>query len=204
MTANGMFQLPDWGKILTASVIVILFALLLSSCNPAAVVARKDTQALNRVEGNVNLLNTAFAMGLALHPCINTVTTSPIVKHDTTSIHDTSTQYIHKVDTVKYTDTVFSIRTITNKITIHDTVTNTVVDNRLLQNANDSLTAYRLRQAGNDGEKLQLSNEVKSTKTTLTWWKVIAIGLALAWVIKLAWGIYTSLKSAAVKIASKI
>lgn len=146
--------------------IFILLSISFFGCS----VARRDQRALNRVEANVNLLNTVFSLGLALHPCAN----DTVIKHhsDTTVINDTTETFYTQTDTLNKTDTVKIKIKVTTLKTIHDTVNNYMVDNRLLKNTSDSLIHYKQLNDIATGKIFQITHERNVYK-----WVLIAISM---------------------------
>ena len=159
--------------------VILIIALCVSSCKVI-----KDTNALNRVEGNVNLLNHAGNEWQKLHPCtIDSVITyingTPVITYDTVYSQSTVYDTAHKIDV--------QVKTVYITKKIHDTATVIKIDTRALQIANNALNTAngRIAQLTQDG-----TNKDKTNRTKTAW----QIGEGVVILLLFVALIYTTIK----------
>lgn len=158
------------------SIIKILATTLLIStiwsCSPQ----KKIDKAVAKVLSNPEAKNKVGREWEKDHPCVNDTVTK--VKSDTVTTKDT----LSVSDTLRVKDTLYITKkereTVTR--TIHDTVTNNVVDNRRLNIANDSLNYYKGLSQQRQARIDELSKEVKQEKKrgnkwVLYFWLLVGI-----------------------------
>lgn len=134
--------------VIAALAIVITFVFMvitMASCNPTKIAAKKDAQALDRVEGSLPLLSTAFAKGLELWPCVNDTVKS--VRSDTVVTTQTFTDTVRSEFTQRDTLVTYQVRT----VRIKDTILAYIKDGRVEKMLIDSLDAEHLRNAVQKG-----------------------------------------------------
>lgn len=173
-----VFYLLIWGWIFWAS----------SSCNPAKIAARKDAKALDRVQTNPNLLQTAFARGLQLWPCIND---SIVKKGDTVTTRDTTYELIQAVDSIHSTDTIVKI--VREKTVIRDTVIKE--DKRSIEMLKDSLHKKELLIASLNQSVSDLTLSVKNADAKADKWLWYFIAACIALVASNITWLYFKIKS---------
>ena len=98
---------------------VIFVMAMLTGCNVEKRIARKLKNATQLVLIDSAARHTVFKAELQLYPCVNEV----LIKSDTVVKTDTTYQFItaNTKDTLNHLDTV--IKTITKRITVHDSIT---------------------------------------------------------------------------------
>lgn len=154
-----------------AAVYFILLAWLMS-CNTPKKLAKKKEQAYQTILTDSAMFRSIGDKWRKINPCISDTIigeTEVLILSDTTVLPG-STDTIVKPDTVKITNTK------TN------TVTKYIVDNKAIQELQDSLHAANVREAKKDGQIIQLEKD----KQELEKRAVLAENLAR----KLTWGIW--------------
>lgn len=190
MNANLKSCLKLIGLFVLVMLAMIFIAAALSSCNPAARLARKQAQAVSTVFANNDLVNTVGVEWSKNHPCANDTTIFNI-SSDTNVVYHNDTMVL----TVKVHDTVFTTKTIYEQTvkTIRDTTKNYIVDTRAVNSLTDSLNNYRQLEAASDGQILQISNVSSVYQSSANHWKweayitwiLLVIGVIIGVVIKL-------------------
>jgi len=167
MKRNKLFDMSGW---------IFLLLLILSSCHTE----RQTQEVVNNALSNQDAFAQLGMYWQGLHPCIN----------DSTTVTDTlflPGQPAPAPDTVRRNDTVFITKPYPVHDTLRKTVTNTVIDGRALQQANDSIAKYKAKSAGlwadsiHNAQLYQSNLKAEKKKTSkANWrfvWACIAVGV---------------------------
>lgn len=168
MNANLKMCLKLIGAFVVIMALMIVAAMWLSGCNPAARLARKQAQAVSTVLANNDLVNSVGVEWSKNHPCAN----------DTTILNfgrDTVTSFLHDtlLDGYTYRDTVYKTVNINTlkTVRIHDTLNRYIVDSRAVNSLTDSINHYRELNAASGGQILQQQQVINQANASTNHWK---------------------------------
>lgn len=146
-----MRKLKDWGWVvlfISALGLILFFV----SCNPSAKLAKKNEAAYQRVlTDSAMFRKIGKAFEKLQPPCVNDTIigeTEVLILSDTQYIRNTDTLVEFMPDTVRIT------------VTKTNTVTQYVIDNRAVNELQDSVHALQLREASHKGQLLEKDKQL--------------------------------------------
>lgn len=182
-------KIPSIVYFIVAAVYFILLAWLMS-CNTPKKLAKKKEQAYQTVLTDSAMFKSIGDKYRKINPCINDTIigeTEVLILSDTVTLPG-STDTLIRPDTVRITNTK------TN------TVTKYIVDNKAIQELQDSLHAANVREASFKGQLLEKIDQLDKSKAETSVWKKeakkrfwINIGLLVALFGSLFWKFYPNI-----------
>lgn len=165
MTLKNNLGIRNWLIIIAYAIAWLFFLFFVFGCNTPAKLARKEAKANEQAYQRVTLDSALhrkawYAYNRTQPPCINDTIigeTEVLILSDTQYIRNTDTLVEFMPDTVRIT------------VTKTNTVTQYVIDNKAVNELQDSVRALQLREASHKGQLLsiteQLNEQEKETKS---------------------------------------